>query len=80
MLCQSFQHVLCHNHQVLVISIRHIELQACELRVVSSVDPFVSKDSAQLVHSFEATNDQLFQIKFGGNAQLQVLFYTVCVS
>lgn len=71
---EPLEHLLCHRHQVLVISVSHVKLQTCELWVMGPVDALVPEDSTNFENSFEATDDQLFQIKFGCNSKLEILF------
>lgn len=46
----------------MVVRISHIELTSGEFRIVGEVDSFVSKLSSDLIDTFKAADDELFQI------------------
>ncbi len=58
--------------QVVVIGISHVKLASGELGVVSEIDSFVSKLSAQLVHALQATNDKLLEVQLGGDTHKHI--------
>jgi len=77
MACEPFQHIFRHQHQVLVISVRHVELKTREFRVMRRVNAFVPEDATKFIHSLKSANYKLLQIQFRRNSQLKILLDTV---
>ena len=58
----GLKQVLGERHHPVVVFILHVELHACELGVVVSVHSLVAEVLSYLVHTFESTHDESFQI------------------
>lgn len=67
---KSLKHLLRKINQVSVVSVGHVELESSELRIVRTVDTFISEHFANLVHSVKPSNNELFEEELGGNSQL----------
>ena len=66
-------------HHIVVVGIRLIGFQQRELRVVVLVNAFVAEHAANFVHLVQAADDEPFQVKFGGNPQIELLVQRVVV-
>mmetsp|Transcript_13576 Transcript_13576/g.23845 ORF Transcript_13576/g.23845 Transcript_13576/m.23845 type:complete len:261 (+) Transcript_13576:993-1775(+) len=70
-------HLLGHLHQVIVVSISHVELHSCELRVVCEVNTLIPELATHLVNTLNAAHNQLLQEQFWCNAHVHVLLEVV---
>ena len=72
LLCQITEHGLCQFHHSFVICICLIKFHQGELRVMTSVNTFVTEYTANLENSLKTTNNQSLQIKFQRNTKLNI--------
>lgn len=69
-----------HFHQVVHISIGHVEFTSGEFRVVGQVDTFVTELTPDFVHTVQSTDGQHLEEEFGGNTHEHVELEIVMVS
>mmetsp|Transcript_25132 Transcript_25132/g.36944 ORF Transcript_25132/g.36944 Transcript_25132/m.36944 type:complete len:276 (+) Transcript_25132:461-1288(+) len=72
-------HFLGHAHQVIVVSIRHVELARRKLRVVCQVNALVTELAADFIHAIEAADDEHLEVQFGCHAHVHLLLKVVVV-
>ena len=72
-------HILDHDHHVVVIGVGLVALQQREFRVMVLVDALVPEDPADLVDLIEPADDQPLEVELGGDAQVELLVQRVVV-
>ena len=70
-------HLLNAAHHIMIVGVGLVELQLGELWVVLEADTLVAEVAADLVHPFEAADDEPLQIQLVGDAQIEVLMQLV---
>jgi len=76
---QTLDHALGDVHQVLHISVGHIEFANCEFRVVGKINALVTEHASDFVDAVKSTNDEFLEVKFGGDAKVKVEIEVVVV-
>ncbi|KAL7354378.1 hypothetical protein ACKS0A_10728 [Histoplasma ohiense] len=79
MLYEPRNKFLGHVHDIVDISVCPVELARGEFRVMSEIDALVSELTTQLVNSFQATDNQHFEIKLRSDTQEHVHVEVVVV-
>lgn len=74
------KHILGDVHQVIIISVGHVELAGCVLRVVSLINGFVSEVFADFEDSFQTSNNALLEVKFRSNSHVQLHIQVIVMS
>ena len=67
-----FEHLLGELHHPEVVLVGHVNLHARELGVVRAVHALVAEVLAELVDAVESADDQFLEVKFRGDAQVEV--------
>ena len=65
-------HLLGHDHQLLIVAVGLVELEHRELGIVLRRDPFVPEVTVDLVDAFDAADRQPLQIELRRDAQEQL--------
>ena len=68
----GLHHILYQIHHAVVISIRLIQLDAGEFRIVGGIHTLVAEDPSHLVHPIHTAHDQALQIKLRLDTQNHV--------
>ena len=71
-------HLLGQFHHLQVIGVCPIEFKLGEFGVVLEGDAFVAEIAPDLVDPLEVADQQAFEIKLKGNAQVQILVQAGC--
>ena len=74
-----FKEVFIQFHHAFQIGIGNIGFDGREFRIVLQVHAFVSKQSADLVDTFHASDDQSLQIKLCCDTQIEILVQSIVV-
>ena len=72
-------HPLDQVHHPIIVNVRGIELELCELGVVLKADPLVAKVAADLVHAIVHPHQQALQVELKADPQVQILVQLVVV-
>lgn len=59
-------------HEIVSVSVRHVEFASSEFRIVSHINTFVSEVFTDLENSIVATNDEHFQVKLWGDSHEKI--------
>ncbi len=72
------QHLLGHDHQLLVIAVGLVELEHREFRIVLRRDALIPEVTIDLIDAFETADDEPLQVQLGRNAQEQAACRARC--
>ncbi len=67
----AFQYLLGELHHPDVVFVSHINFHSGEFRIVRPVHSLVAEIFCKLINSVETANNQTFQVKLVGNAQIE---------
>ena len=72
--------ILEQIHHVIEVRICLVEFHRSKFRVMAGIHTFVAEDSPHFIDAFHAADDQPFQIKLRGDAQIHVKVKRIVVS
>ena len=79
-LCNMAVHIFCEIHHSVVVGVSLIKLHERKFRIVTSINAFISENSAYLVNSFKSAYDESLEVEFKADTELNVLVKGVVVS